>query len=253
MYTRSTWTLFRKEVRRFTEVWTQTLAAPIVSNLLFLIVFGSVIGSRMEATGDTSYLQVLVPGLAAMGLMLNSFGNPMGSLMVGKYTNAIHELLTWPLKGGHIVLAYMSAAIIRGVLVALVTLAVGAFFTPVLPAEPWWIIIFGALMGASFASLGIIVGVVSKTFDQSAVIQNFILTPLIYLGGVFYAIGTLPPLFQAASKFNPIFYMVDGFRRGFLGTGDASVWVALAVVGAVTLVLFSGASWMFATGYKLRS
>ncbi len=253
MFLRSTWTLFYKEVKRFMDVWMQTLGAPIVSNLLYFVLFGSIVGASRGAEGFNEYLPVLIPGLAAMALMMNAFNNPLGSIMIAKYSNAIRELLTYPMKGRHIVAAYLGAALVRGISVAVVTLLVGMIFARLPFAQAVWIPIFALLIGIIFASLGIIVAIFAKTFDQSSMVLTFILTPLIYLGGVFYSVDMLPEQIQIISRFNPIFYFVDGFRYGFLGYGDASIWLSLAVTGTIALVTFSIASRIFGTGYKLRT
>ncbi len=251
---RGAWTLFKKEMLRFWDVWAQTLAAPVVSNVLFFVIFGSLFASRAGG-GDAGddYLRVLVPGLAVMGLMMNAFSNPLGSIMIAKYSNAIRELLSYPLKGSHIAVAFISAGGVRGVLVAIITAIVGAFFVPMSVVAPVWLIVFSVLIAIIFASLGIVTAVLSKTFDQSSMVQNFVLQPLIYLGGVFYSIESLPEFARNISTFNPIFYMVDGFRYGFLGTGDVSVWVSFAVTAVIALVSFLSASWIFKTGYKLKT
>ncbi len=253
MYIRSTWTLFSKEMKRFMDVWTQTIGAPIVSNLLYFVLFGSLVGAQAGSEGSEAYLTILIPGLAAMALMMNAFNNPLGSIMIAKYSNSIRELLTYPMKGWHIALAYLGASLVRGIAVAIVTLLVGSLFTR-LPFEAWiWIPVFAVLIAIIFASFGIIVAIMAKTFDQSSMILNFLLMPMIYLGGVFYSIKSLPEAVQIASKFNPIFYMVDGFRYGFLGTGDANIWVSFAVTAVMAALFFATASWIFNTGYKLKT
>ena len=252
MNTRGIVTLFNKETARFREVWSQTLAAPVVSNLLFLTIFGTVFtaGGR----GDSgAYLQSLIPGLAAMGIMMNAFQNPLGSLIVAKYTNIISELLTIPLKGFEIALAYIGAAVLRGVLVGIITVVVGMLFTSIGFAHPLIIIAFALLLGGIFASLGTIFGAVFNDFDQMSMVQNFIVTPLIYLGGVFFPIGSLPGVAGHIARFNPIFYLIDGFRYGFLGHSEA----ALSLSFAVTIIFFAStfaiASWIFQTGYRLKT
>lgn len=247
-----TWTLFKKEIRRFTEVWSQTIAAPVISNVLFLAIFGVALGGRESGFESFTYLEVLIPGLIAMGLMTNAFGNPVGSIMIGKYTNVITELLTLPLRGIEIASAYLMAGMARGALVGLVTLLVGAFFAPIHLASPLFALLFTVLIGVIFAGFGVMVAIYSATFDQSAIIQNFVLTPLIYLGGVFYAIDSLPPLMQTVSRFNPVFYMVDGLRFGYLGVSEVSPVFSLIVTAFVCFIAVFGSTWMLHTGYKLK-
>ncbi len=253
MNIRGTWTLFRKEIQRFIEVWTQTLAAPVVSNLLFFVIFGVAMAGRESGFEGLDYLQILVPGLVAMGIMNNAFGNPLGSIMIGKYTNAITELMMWPFRGYEIVLSYVAAGIIRGMIVGGITLIVGMFFTEILFVHPLMILLMSILIGGAFASLGVIVGVLAKTFDQSAMIQNFVMQPLIFLGGVFFSLSQLDGIMLTIAKWNPLLYMIDGFRYGFIGQMDTSLGMSLGVTLIVTAVLFGIASWMFNTGYKLKS
>lgn len=253
MNIKGAYTLFQKELRRFREVWTQTVVAPVISNVLFMVVFGVALSERASMFEGVSYFQILIPGLVAMGIMMNAYQNPVGSLMIGKYTNVIQELLMIPVKGFEIMLAYIAAALVRGVIVGAVTLGVGMFFTPIPFANPLVIFVFATLLGGTFASFGAIIGIVAPDFDKSSMIQNFILTPLIYLGGVFYSIQSLPGALGVASRLNPLFYLIDGFRYGFIGIGDASIWLSLGVTTAVFLVTFGIASWMFQTGYKLRT
>lgn len=247
------WTLFKREMLRFMDVWSQTLAAPVVSNLLFFVVFGSLFAARAGGGEGDTYLQILVPGLAAMGLMMNSFGNPLGSIMIAKYSNSIRELLMYPLKGTHITAAFIAAAAVRGLLVATVTVIVGMFFVPVTFLQVGWLMIFALLISIAFASLGIITAILSSTFDQSSMVQNFLLQPLIYLGGVFYSIQMLPEFAQKISIYNPIFHMINGFRYGFTGTGDASIWLSFGVTAGIALLAYAVASWMFDSGYKLKT
>ena len=253
MNIRGTWTLFRKEIQRFIEVWTQTLAAPVVSNLLFFVIFGVAMAGRDSGFEGLEYLQILVPGMVAMGIMNNAFGNPLGSIMIGKYTDAITELLMWPFKGFEIVLAYVAAAILRGVVVGGITLIVGSFFTDVLFTNIPFILLMAGLIGMAFASFGIIVGVLAKTFDQSAMIQNFAMQPLIFLGGVFFSLSQLDGVMLTIAKWNPLLYMIDGFRYGFIGQMDTSIGMSLGVTISIALGLFFIASWMFNSGYKLKS
>jgi ABC-2 type transport system permease protein len=248
-----TWTLFRKEIQRFIEVWTQTLAAPVVSNLLFFVIFGVAMAGRDSGFDGLEYLQILVPGLVAMGIMNNAFGNPLGSIMIGKYTNAINELLMWPFRGYEIVLSYVAAAILRGMIVGGITLIVGSFFTEILFTNIPMILLMTVLMGTAFASFGAIVGVIAKTFDQSAMIQNFVMQPLIFLGGVFFSLSQLDGVMLTIARWNPLLYMIDGFRYGFIGQMDTSIGMSIGVSATVAIALFLAASWMFNSGYKLKS
>jgi len=250
---RGVYTMYRKEVRRFMAIWTQTIIAPVISSLLYLAVFGTVIGRSAVGIGDFAYMQILVPGLVAMGLLMNAYQGPVGSLIIAKYTNDIVNLLMVPLSGFEVAVAYIGAAMTRGMMVGGVTLAAGALFTDLSIAHPLLLVLYAGLLTGIAASLGTMIGVVMPDFDRASLVQTFVLTPLLYLGGVFYSIQSLPPTFAFVSKFNPLFYLVDGIRISILGVGDTPMLVALAVTAGFFAVCFGAASWMFHTGYKLKS
>jgi ABC-2 type transport system permease protein len=247
------YTLYRKEVKRFTQIWTQTLIAPVISSVLYLAVFGTVIGARAAGIGDFSYLQLLIPGLVAMGLLMNAYQAPIGSLIIAKYTNEIVPLLMIPLTGFEIALSYIGAAMTRGLIVGAITLAVGAAFVPLPFAHPLLLILFSFLLTGIFSSLGVIIGITMPDFDRASMLQTFVITPLLYLGGVFYSVQSLPSVFSMASRLNPLFYLVDGIRMSILGVGDTPLALSLGVVVVCFALCFGVASWMFQTGYKLKS
>lgn len=251
---RGVWTLIKKELIRIKDIWKQSLLAPVISNLLFFVVFGVAIAGRVSDSGAAgNYFSVLVPGLVVMGLMMNSLQNPIFSLVISKYSNNIGDLLVLPLTGIELAFSYLFGGVFRGVAVGTVTLIVGTFFSQLPFAHPFLILLFTLLIGGAFASLGAIIGVIADDFDKANLVPTFIVQPLIYLGGVFYSVQELPSFLAKLSHFNPIFYMVDGFRYGFLGTGDIALWMSLGVTTIVFLICFLTASWMFHTGYKLRS
>jgi ABC-2 type transport system permease protein len=253
MNPRGTFTLFWKEIHRFKTVWTQTLLAPVISNLLFLLVFGVALSIQPSPFAGVAYLTFLIPGLAAMGAMSNAVQNPMGSLIIAKFTNNIAELMMIPLKGWELCLAYVSAGILRGFLVAAVTVIVGMLFAPLTFAHPLLILVFIILLGGIFSALGSIIGIMAKEFEDASVVPTFILTPLMYLGGVFYSVTSLPPLFAKLSMYNPLFYMIDGFRYAFLGAGEAPIWLSLAVTAVAFALTYGIASAMFQKGYRLKT
>lgn len=247
------YTLAKKESLRFVGVWTQTLLSPIISNLLFLLVFGAIMTGRPSPFEGVLYLSFLIPGLAAMGLITNAFMNPSSSLVLEKYTGIISNLLMIPLSGAELVLGYVIPSVLRGIFVAAVTIAVGAFFTPIIFANIWVIILATLLVGLLFGSLGVIVGIISTSFDQMGAVSNFIIQPLVYLGGVFFSVSTLPAPFDTISLFNPMLYIIDFFRYGFLGQGDVSLGLSFLVTFISAFVAF-GIAWMlFARGYKLKT
>jgi len=247
------YTLFKREFDKVMSIWRQTLISPLITNMLFLVIFGVAFEQRVSAFEGIPYLTVLVPGLAAMGLMMNSQQSPTGSLILAKYTNQINDLLMLPLHGFELALGFIGGGMIRGLMVAVATLVVGAFFTPLHIANPFIILIFALLLGGIFASIGVILGITSKDFDQASMLPTFVFTPLIYLGGIFFSVDTLPGIFGTVAKFNPVFYLIDGFRYGFLGIGDAPIWLSLLVTSLIFITVFSTASWMFQSGYKLKN
>ncbi len=248
-----TFTLLRKEVGRFREVWTQTVIAPVITNVLYMTIFGFALSTRVSFFDGYSYLQVLIPGLVAMSLMMNAYQNPMSSLIISKYTNIISDLLRIPLKGFEITFAYVLAGMWRGLLVGIVTLLVGLFFAPVPFAHPFLIILFALLLSGTFSAFGIVIGVLMPSFDKASMVQTFVLTPMMYLGGVFFSLSAMPGVVQTVGRFNPFLYLVDGFRYGFIGTGDAPIWLSILVVSSIFLFNFVLASWIFSTGYKLKT
>lgn len=248
-----TYTVFKKEIWRFGEVWTQTVIAPVITNVLFMVIFGVALSARVSAFEGFEYLEVLIPGLVAMALMMNAYQNPMSSLIIGKYTNVIQDLLRIPLKGYEVAIAYVAAGFVRGFLVGLVTLMVGLFFTSIPIANVFLILLFTALLSGSFSAFGVIVGVVMPSFDKASMIQTFVLTPFIYLGGVFFSIESLPGAASTVARFNPLLYLVDGFRYGFLGVGDAPIWLSIIVATSIFAITFGLASWIFQTGYNLKT
>ena len=246
-------TLIRKELIRIKDVWKQSLLAPVISNLLFFVVFGVAFSGRVASFEGFEYLTILVPGLVAMGLMMNALQNPIFSIVISKYTNNIGDLLVLPLSGIELAIAYIFGGLARGFAIGIVTLIVGMFFTTVPFAHPFIILVFATLMGGAFASFGSMIGIWAKEFDQANFIPTFVINPLIYLGGVFYSVSELPAYFQTISRFNPIFYMVDGFRYGFIGVGDANIWLSLTITSIIFLFFFLSTAWMFHTGYKIKT
>ncbi len=248
-----TGTLFRKEILRFWNVAFQTVAAPVLTSVMYMLIFGHVLDQRVEAFPGVGYTSFLLPGLVMMSVLQNAFANASSSLVQSKITGNIVFLLVTPLSHGAWFAAYVGAAMVRGLAVGAGVLLVTIWFAPLRLAEPWWILTFAALGAGLMGSLGVIAGLWADKFDQMAAFQNFIIMPMTFLSGVFYSVHSLPGLWQAASHLNPFFYMIDGFRRGFFGVSDVSPFLSLAVVGVSFTVVASIALRLLATGYKLRS
>jgi ABC-2 type transport system permease protein len=246
-------TLLYKEVLRFWKVGFQTVAAPVLTALLYLLIFSHVLESRIRVYDTISYTSFLIPGLVMMSVLQNAFANSSSSLIQSKVTGNIVFVLLPPIAYGEFWLAYMLAAVLRGLAVGVaMLLATLPWGVPQL-VEPGWILVFALLGGAIFGTLGVIAGVWADKYDQLAAFQNFLILPLTFLSGVFYSIHSLPPFWQALSHWNPVFYMIDGFRHGFFGVSDVSPWLGLAVTSATFVALALLTLAMLRSGYKLRS
>jgi ABC-2 type transport system permease protein len=245
-------TLFYKEILRFWKVATQTIAAPVVSAMLYLLIFGHVLEGRVEMLDGVNYTSFLVPGLVMMSVLQNAFANSSSSLIQSKITGNLVFILLPPLSHVEILSAYVSASIIRGLAVGLGVFVITAWFAHLAFTAPLWIIVFAFLGAAILGTMGVIAGIWAEKFDQLAAFQNFLITPATFLAGVFYSIQKLPPFWLAVSHFNPFFYMIDGFRYGFFGKSDVSPWTSLAIVAVFFLVLAAVAINLLRGGYKLR-
>ena len=244
--------LFRKEVLRFWKVAFQTVAAPVLTAVLYLLIFGHVLEDHVEALPGVGYTSFLIPGLVMMSVLQNAFANSSSSLVQSKITGNLVFLLVTPLSHWAWFVAYVGASAVRGLAVGLGVMVVTVWFAPLRLAEPWWIVVFAALGAGMLGALGLIAGLWAEKFDQMAAFQNFIIMPMTFLSGVFYSVHSLPGVWQAVSHLNPFFYMIDGFRRGFFGVSDSSPWLSLAVVGASFVVVSAIALRLLAIGYKIR-
>ena len=246
------YTLFYKEWLRFWKVSVQTVLAPVVTALLFLLVFAHTLRSSVEPFPGVSYSAFLVPGLAMMAVLQNAFANSSSSLMQSKMTGNIVFVLLPPLSHREFYLAYLLAAVVRGLVVGAGVFVATAWFVDLEFAHPGWALAFAIVGSGVMGALGIIAGIYSDKVDELAAFQNFIILPLTFLSGVFYSIHSLPPFWQGLSHFNPIFYMIDGFRYGFFGYADVSPVISLAIVALSFLALSWLTLWLLETGYKLR-
>ncbi len=250
---RGPWTLLKKELLRFWRVAFQTVAAPVITALLYLLIFSHVLESHVQVYDGVPYTGFLIPGLIMMSVLQNAFANSSSSLIQSKVMGNIVFILLTPLTHLQFFLAFLIAAIIRGLVVGLCIYVVAMWFVDLSISNLWWIIAFALLGSALLGTFGIIAGIWADRFDQMAAFQNFIIMPLTFLSGVFYSIHSLPPFWQKVSQLNPFFYMIDGFRYGFFGKGDVSPMFSLAVVGGAFFVLALITLKMLKSGYKLRS
>ena len=244
--------LFYKEILRFWKVGFQTVAAPVMTAMLYLLIFGHVLEDRVKVYDQITYTACLLPGLVMMSVLQNAFANSSSSLIQSKMMGNLVFLLLTPLNHWSWFFAYVGSSVVRGLAVGLGVFVVTGWFTPLSFVSPQWIVLF-AIMGATMlGSMGVIAGLWAEKFDQMAAFQNFIIMPMTFLSGVFYSIHSLPPFWQTLSHFNPFFYMIDGFRYGFFGVSDVSPWLSLAVVGSCTVLISATALHLLRIGFKIR-
>jgi len=245
-------TLLYKEVLRFWKVAMQTITAPVLTAMLYLVIFGHALQDRVQVYPGVSYIGFLVPGLVMMSVLQNAFANSSSSLIQSKITGNLVFILLPPLSHLEMLSAYVIAAMVRGIAVGAGVFVITAWFAHMSFVAPWWILIFALLGAGILGTLGLIIGIWAEKFDQLAASQNFIIMPATFLSGVFYSIHSLPPFWQAVSRFNPFFYMIDGFRYGFFGQSDVDPIHSFIVGALFFVVLGFGAVRMLKSGYKLR-
>lgn len=245
-------TLFYKEMLRFWKVSTQTVAAPILTAVLYLLIFGHVLEDHVQVYPGVKYTAFLVPGLVMMSVLQNAFANSSSSLIQSKITGNLVFVLLPPLSHWELFGAYVLAAVVRGLVVGTGVFAVTAWFAHISFVAPWWIAIFALLGAAILGTMGLIAGIWAEKFDQLAAFQNFLIMPATFLSGVFYSVHSLPSFWQAVSHFNPFFYMIDGFRYGFFGQSDINPLLSCTVVVVFLALLAGSAITLLKSGYKLR-
>jgi ABC-2 type transport system permease protein len=248
----SFWTLFHKELLRFWKVSIQTVAAPVLTALLYLLVFTHALEGRVRVYENVPYTQFLVPGLIMMSVLQNAFANSSSSLIQSKITGNIVFILLPPISHLQFFGAYVAASVVRGVVVGAGVAVAAFFFVPLRLEAPLWMLAFALFGAALLGALGLVAGILSEKIDQLAAFQNFFIMPLTFLSGVFYSVHSLPAVWQAFSRANPFFYLIDGFRYGFFGVSDVSPAISLGVLGVSLALISAGALRMLASGYKLR-
>ena len=248
-----TWTLFKKEMLRFWRVVFQTVASPVITGILYLIIFSHVLGDRLEVYEGVPYTSFLIPGLIMMSLLQNSFANSSSSLIQSKVMGNIVFLLLTPLSYLQFFIAFLLAAILRGIFVGLAIYLLAIIYIDLPILHPFLVLTFSFLGGGLLGAFGIIAGIWADRFDQMAAFGNFVIMPLSFLSGVFYSIHSLPEVWQMLSRFNPFFYMIDGFRFGFFGQSDVSPWFSLTILGISFILLSVLAIQMLKSGFKLRN
>lgn len=245
--------LFYKEVLRFWKVGFQTVAAPVLTAVLYLVIFGHVLEDRVKVYDSISYTAFLIPGLVMMSILQNAFANSSSSLIQSKIMGNLVFLLLTPLSHWSWFFAYVGSAVIRGLAVGAGVFLATVWFTKMSFVAPLWILVFAVLGAAILGALGLIAGLWAEKFDQMAAFQSFAIMPMTFLSGVFYSIHSLPPFWQTVSHLNPFFYMIDGFRYGFFGVSDVSPWLSLGIVGAAFVAVSAVCIYLLRIGYKIRS
>lgn len=247
------WTLFTKELLRFVKVSVQTVAAPVLTSLLYLVIFGQVLEGRLQVFEGVRYTAFLIPGLVMMTVLQNSFANSSSSLMQSKMTGNIVFILLAPISYAEFFWAYVAASVVRGIAVGAGVIVFTAWMVELRLVAPLWTLGFALLGAALLGALGVLAGIVSEKIDQLAAFQNFVILPLTMLSGVFYSIHSLPPFWRELSHANPFFYMIDGFRYGFIGHADGSLTAGILVMLGFNIFLILLTWRLFATGYHLKA
>ena len=246
-------TIMRKEVRRYLRIWTQTLLPSAITMSLYFLIFGTLIGKRIGTMGGVSYMEFVVPGLIMMAIITNTYANVVGSFFGAKFNNSIEELLVSPTPTYVIVLGYAAGGVSRGILVSIIVTSVALFFTKLDIHS--WLVVIGVVMltSISFSLLGLINAVFANTFDDVNIVPTFVLTPLTYLGGVFYSIDLLPEFWHKVSLVNPILYMVNAFRYSFIGVSDINIYIAFALILVFSAVFYLINIYLLKQSVGLRS
>ncbi len=247
------WAVYRFEMSRFMRTIMQSLLTPVISTSLYFVVFGSAIGSRMSEVEGVPYAAFIVPGLIMLSIFTESIFNGAFGIFFPKYSGTIYELLSAPMSAFETVLGYVGAAATKSVVLGLVTLATASVFVPLHIIHPFLMVAFLVLVSATFCLFGFLIGVWSKSFEQMQIIPMLIITPLTFLGGAFYSISMLPPAWRVVTLFNPVVYLISGFRWTFYEQSDVSVGISLAATFGFFALCLLAVSWVFKTGYRLKN
>jgi len=247
------WAIYRFEMARALRTFWQSIITPVITTSLYFVVFGTAIGSRMGEVGGVTYGAFIVPGLIMLTLFTQSIFNASFGIYFPKFTGTIYELLSAPVSYAEAVFAYVGAAVTKSLLLGLVILATASFFVPLHIDHPLAMIAFLVLIATSFSLFGFIIGILASNFEQMQIIPMLVVTPLTFLGGAFYSIDMLPPLWRDIAYFNPVVYLISGFRWSFFSKGDVNVDISLTAISVFLLVCLAIIAWIFKTGYRLKS
>ncbi len=244
--------IYKYEMLRAWHTILQSFASPVISTVLYFVVFGAAIGSRIEQVEGVSYGAFIVPGLMMLALLTHSIANASFGIFFPKFTGTIYEILSAPISFFEILVGYVGAAATKSFIIGMVILATAGFFVPLEIAHPVWMLVFLVLTCISFSLFGFIIGLWAIDFEKLQLIPLLVITPLVFLGGSFYTIDMLPPAWQTVTLFNPVVYLISGFRWSFFEVSDVSVWVSLAVISGFLFLCLTTVWWMFKTGYRLK-
>lgn len=244
--------IYKYEMKRAFATVAQSFASPILSTVLYFVVFGSAIGSRIDSINGVSYGLFIVPGLMMLAILTQSLANASFGIFFPRFTGQIYEILSAPISTFEIVVGYVGAAATKSLIIGLIILLTASLFVDIRIAHPCWMLVFLVLTCISFSSLGFIIGLWAKDFEKLQIVPLLVITPLVFLGGTFYSIDMLPPTWQTVSLFNPVVYLVSGFRWSFFEVADVSVVLSLAMIALFMTLFFVIAWWMIKTGYRLK-
>ena len=247
------WAIYKFEIARSLRTLVQSLLTPVLTTSLYFVVFGAAIGSRLSTPGGVSYGAFIVPGLIMLALFTESLSNASFGIYFPKFTGTIYEILSAPVSYVEIVIAYVGAAATKSMVLGIAILITASFFVPIKILHPVWMIAFLVITAFTFSLFGFIIGILAKGFEQLQFIPMLIITPLTFLGGAFYSIDMLPPAWRAFSLFNPIVYLISGFRWSFYGTSDVSVVISMAMTLGFLAVCLAIVAWVFKTGFRLKN
>ena len=246
------WAIYRFEMARFVRTLLQSVVTPVITTSLYFVVFGSAIGSRMSSVNSVAYGAFIVPGMIMLSLLTTSISNASFGIYFPKFTGTIYELLSAPISFLEMIIGYVGAAASKSIVLGLIILATATFFVPVQIHHPLWMIVFLLLTAITFSVFGFVIGIWAKGFEQLQLIPMLVVTPLTFLGGAFYSIDMLPPAWRTVALFNPVVYLISGFRWSFYDTADVAVGVSLGMTSGFLAVLLVVVGWMFKTGYRLK-
>jgi ABC-2 type transport system permease protein len=245
--------LSKRETLRVSKLWTQTVLAPVVASILFIVVFGLSLGGRIRQVGDVDYEVFIVPGLIAMAMVQAAYANNASSIFQARFDRYVHDVLSAPMHPSQMTLGYTVGGVVRALAIGVALLALAVPLTGVPVERPFALLAAVALALLLFSALGVVVGIYAETWDHTTFINNIVILPLVFVGGVFYSVDVLPTPWEELSHVNPLFYLVNGVRFGFLGASDVSIWLSLGVVAALALPTYAWAQYLFSSGKRLKA